>query len=159
VKRPVLDKFDDAILALLQANARLPVADIAARIGLSEPACYRRIRQLRENGSIEREVAIVNASLLGWPLAMIVLVTLETDRSAVVDKLLKRLQAIPEVLNVWYVTGDHDFVLQVIAQDMAHFETFARKALHAEANVKSFKTLVVMRHGKKQAAIPAATGV
>jgi Lrp/AsnC family transcriptional regulator, leucine-responsive regulatory protein len=158
MKRPLLDKFDDAILALLQANARLPVAEIAAHIGLSEPACYRRIRQLRENGAIEREVAVVNASALGWPLGMIVLVSLETDRSSVVDKLLKRLQGIPEVLDVWYVTGDHDFVLQVIAQDMAHFETFARKALHSEANVKSFKTLVVMRHGKKQAAIPAAIG-
>lgn len=156
MKRPVLDKFDDAILALLQQNARLPVADIARRIGLSEPACYRRIRLLRESDAIEREVVVVNAKALGWPLAMMVLVTLETDRCEVIDRLLKRLQGIAEVLDVWYVTGDHDFVLQVVAQDMAHFENFARRVLHAETNVKSFKTLVVMRHGKKQAAIPAA---
>ena len=156
MKRPVLDKFDDAILALMQDNSRLPVAQIARRIGLSEPACYRRMRQLRESGAIEREVAVVNAGALGWPIAMIVLVTLETDRCEVVDRMLKRLQGVPEVLDAWYVTGDHDFVLQVVARDMAHFENFARRVLHAETHVKSFKTLVVMRHGKKQAAIPAS---
>lgn len=151
-----LDKFDAAILALLQNDARLPVAEIAQTVGLSEPACYRRIRELRLNGVIEREVALVNPSAMGWPISMLVLVTLETDRTQIIDKLLKRLKSIAEILDAWYVTGDHDIVLHVVAQDMASFENFTRRVLHADVNVKSFKTLVVMRHGKKQAAIPAS---
>lgn len=151
-----LDKFDSAILNLLQQDARMPVAEMAQTIGLSEPACYRRIRDLRLNGVIERETAVVKPSALGWPISMLVLVTLETDRTQMIDKLLKRLQNVPEVLDAWYVTGDHDIVLHVIAQDMAYFESFTRRVLHADVNVKSFKTLVVMRQGKKQAAIQVA---
>ena len=151
-----LDKFDSAILNLLQQDVRIPVAEIAQSVGLSEPACYRRIRELRLSGVIEREAAVVKPSALGWPISMLVLVTLETDRTQMIDKLLKRLHSVPEVLDAWYVTGDHDIVLNVIAQDMAYFENFTRRILHADVNVKSFKTLVVMRQGKKQAVIQVA---
>lgn len=150
-----LDKFDKSILVLLQRDARLSVSDIASSVGLSEPACYRRIRQLRDSGTIDREVAVIKPRIMGWPLSMLVLVTLETDRSQIMDELVKRLDAIPEVLDVWYVTGDHDLVLHVIAQDMEYFEDFARRALHSDTNVRSFKTLVVMRNCKRLSPIPA----
>ncbi len=156
---PSLDKFDESILVLLQRDARQSVSDIAASVGLSEPACYRRIRRLREDGVIDREIAVVKPRVLGWPLSMLVLVTLETDRSHVVDDLMKRLNALPEVLDAWYVTGDHDFVLHIVARDMEYFENFAREALHSDINVRSFKTLVVMRNCKKLSAIPAASAI
>lgn len=115
-----LDKFDESLLELLQRDAKQSMADVAAAVGLSEPACYRRIRRLRDLGVIEREVAIVRPRTMGWPLSMIVLVTLETDRSEVVDGLIRRMRPIGEVLDVWYVTGDQDLVLHVIARDMEY---------------------------------------
>jgi Lrp/AsnC family transcriptional regulator, leucine-responsive regulatory protein len=157
MNKAFLDKFDESILVLLQNDARQSVSDIASSIGLSEPACYRRIRRLREDGIVDKEIAIVNPRVLGWPLSMMVLLSLETDRSQVIDKFVKRLQAIPEVLDIWYVTGDYDFVLHVIAQDMAYFETFARRVFHSDVHVKSFKTLVTMRHSKKYSPIPATS--
>lgn len=150
----ILDKFDKFILLVLQQDARQPVSEIASSVGLSEPACYRRIKQLREGGFIDREVAVIKPQVMGWPVSMLVLVSLETDRTQVIDEMVKRLQAIDEVLDVWYVTGDHDFVLHVIARDMEYFENFARRTLHSDANVRSFKTLVVMRHCKRLSAIP-----
>ena len=153
-----LDKFDESLLELLQRDAKQSMADVAAAVGLSEPACYRRIRRLRDTGVIEREVAIVRPRTMGWPLSMIVLVTLETDRSEVVDGLIRRMRPIGEVLDVWYVTGDQDLVLHVIARDMEYFDRFARRVLHSDANVRSFKTLVVMRHDKKLSPIPAMPG-
>ncbi|MEQ1514770.1 MAG: Lrp/AsnC family transcriptional regulator [Lysobacteraceae bacterium] len=154
-----LDKFDESILVLLQRDARQPVSEIAAAVGLSEPACYRRIRRLREDGIIDRDVAVIHPRAMGWPLSMLVLVTLETDRSQIIDALVKRLSTLDEVLDAWYVTGDHDFVLHVIARDMEYFENFVRQSLHSDANVRSFKTLVVMRNCKRLSAVPAISNI
>lgn len=73
-----------------------------------------------------------------------------------VDDLVARLRQTREVIDVWYVTGDHDLVLQVAAQDMAHYDAFSRRVLHGEEHVRAFKTLVVMQHAKRAAALPAA---
>lgn len=88
---------------------------------------------------------------------MIVLVTLERDQGRIVDDLIRSLKAAPEVIDVWYVTGDNDLVLQVVAQDMAAYDDFTRTTLHAEEYVRSFTTLVVMNHAKRTAAVPPIT--
>lgn len=137
----------------------MPVADLAARVGLSEPACYRRIRALRRQGVIQRDVALVSPRVMGWPVTMIVLVTLERDRARIVDEIVARLRASPEVTDIWYVTGDHDLVLHVAAADMASYDAFTQRALHADEHVRSFKTLVVMRQAKKAGALPPADEV
>lgn len=150
------DSFDLRILTALQQDARLPMPELAERIGLSAPACYRRVRALRAAGAIEREVALVPPDRMGWPITMIVLVTLEHDRGWVVDELVTALKTAPEVMDVWYVTGDHDLVLHVAAQNMAGYDDFTRRILHADRHVRNFKTLVVMRHAKRAAALPPA---
>ena len=61
----VLDKFDLAILAAAQEDARIPMPDLAARVGLSAPACYRRLRALRDQGAIERDIAVVAPRTMG----------------------------------------------------------------------------------------------
>lgn len=130
--------------------------DLAARVGLSAPACYRRVRALREAGAIEREVALVSPRTMGWPVTMVVLVTLERDRGRIVEEIVARLRQAPEVTDVWYVTGDHDLVLHVAATDMAGYDAFTHRVLHADEHVRSFKTLVVMRQAKRMGALPPA---
>jgi Lrp/AsnC family leucine-responsive transcriptional regulator len=146
-----LDTFDLRILTALQRDARKPVIELAAEVGLSAPACYRRIRALRESGAIEREVAQVAPAVMGWSTTMIVLVTLERDKGRIVDDLIRKLRAAQEVIDVWYVTGDLDLVLHVAAQSMSTYDAFTRRALHAEEHVQSFKTLVVMQHPERAA--------
>lgn len=150
----VLDEFDLRILTVLQREARTPVHKLADEVGLSMPACYRRIRALRESGAIEREMALVAPGVMGWPITMIVLVALERDTGRIVDILIRKLRAAREVIDVWYVTGDHDLVLHVAAQNMSAYEAFARRTLHAEQYVRSFKTLVVLERPKRAAALP-----
>lgn len=151
----MLDDFDLRILNALQEDARIPAEALAERVGLSAPACYRRVRALRASGAIEREVALVAPKTMGWSISMIVLVTLERDRGRIVDDLIRSLKRTPEVADVWYVTGDHDLVLQVVARDMAAYDEFTRTILHAEEHVRSFTTLVVMNHAKRTAALPS----
>ena len=147
------DKFDLLILAELQQDARLPIPELAHRVGLSAPACYRRVRALREAGLIEREVALVAPATMGWPITMLVLVTLERDHGRIVDEMIGVLKGEPEVMDLWYVTGEQDFVLQVAARDMASYEQFTRRVLHAREQVRSFKTLVVMGQQKRCGAL------
>jgi Lrp/AsnC family leucine-responsive transcriptional regulator len=146
-----LDAFDLHILTALQRDARTPVSELAEQVGLSAPACYRRIRALREFGAIEREIALVAPGVMGWSVTMIVLVTLERDRGRIVDDLVLKLRAAEEVIDIWYVTGDHDLVLQVAAQNMSTYDAFTRRALHGEEHVRSFKTLVVLQHPERAA--------
>lgn len=132
--------------------------ELAEQVGLSAPACYRRVRVLRESGAIEREVALVNPDAMGLSVTMIVLVTLERDKGRIVDELVSKLRAAQEVIDIWYVTGDHDLVLHVAAENMSNYDAFTRRALHAEEHVRSFKTLVVLQHPKRAAPLtpPAA---
>jgi Lrp/AsnC family leucine-responsive transcriptional regulator len=144
-----LDAVDYRLLEALQANARASAEELSEVARLSAPACYRRVQRLRANGAIEREIAIVAPKTMGWPLMMIVLVALERERSEIIDGFIRKLAAVPEVVEAWYVTGDHDFALRVVARDMESFEDMTRRVLYADENVKSFKTLVAMRQIKK----------
>lgn len=145
-----LDDADYRLLELLQEDARMPMTKLAELVDLSEPACYRRVQRLKREKIIEREVAVVSPRTMGWPLTMIVLVTLERERAATIDQFIRKLQSVPEILEAWYVTGDYDFALKVVAQDMESFETMTRNVLYADNFVKTFKTLVTMRNVKTQ---------
>ncbi|MEJ6123969.1 Lrp/AsnC family transcriptional regulator [Vibrio sp. 2-Bac 85] len=151
-----MDNIDLKILQQLQIDAKESMAEIAAQIGLSEPACYRRVRELRKSGVIEKEMAIIKPKNMGWPLSMMLLVELERDHSAIVNAFLSRINKQPEIIDSWFVTGDYDLVLQVIAADMEAFDQFTQQVLHKDNSVKNFKTLVVMRHSKAHGPIPPA---
>ncbi len=150
-----LDAADYRLLELLQVDARMPIGKLAAVAGLSEPTCYRRIQRLKRSKAIEREIALVSPRVMGWPLTMIVLVTLERERTAILDQFIRKLQSVPEILETWYVTGGYDFVLRVVARDMESFEAMTRSALYADNHVKSVKTLVAMRNVKIQGPLKA----
>lgn len=86
---------------------------------------------------------------------MMLLVTLERDNNSVVNTFLSRINKQPEVLDSWYVTGDLDIVLQVVARDMEAFDEFVQRVIHKDDSVKNLKTLVIMRHTKNGPIPPA----
>lgn len=151
-----LDPFDMRLLELLQEDARRPIADLAVEIGLSSPACYRRIRRLREIGAIEREVAVVRPRTLGWGLTMVVLVVLEREVSRTVSDLLCQLAAHPQVIDCANVTGDYDFVVRLVARDMEDYGELVERLFSDDERVRNFKTLVVIKDGGGTKALPAA---
>ena len=105
-----MDAIDLKILEQLQIDAKVSMGDLAHKVGLSEPACYRRVRLLRKSGVIEREIAVVKPKSMGWPLSMMVMITLERDHSSILNQFLTRINKEPEVLDSWYVTGDFDLI-------------------------------------------------
>ena len=155
-KAIALDAFDRKLLERLQVDAQTPISVLADEIGLSAPACYRRIRRLRDTGAINREVAVVHPRTLGWPLSMLVLVTMERENARTVDEMMRMLKNVPEVIEAWNVTGDHDFVVRMLARDMESYDELVRELFAADDRVRSFKTLVVIRQVKDASPVPVA---
>ena len=151
-----LDSFDCKLLEQLQVDVQQPVAALAEKVGLSAPACYRRIRRLRETGVIEREIAVVRPRTLGWPLSMIVLVTLERETATTVAEMFEIFRAEAEVMEAWNVTGDHDFAVRIIARDMESYDDLVRRLFSADERVRTFETLVVIRETGGMRPVPVA---
>lgn len=149
-----LDPFDLKLVALLQVDVHRQIAEVAEEVGLSTPACYRRIRRLREAGVIEREIAIIRPRTLGWPLTLIVMVTLEREGARTIEEMRQVLAAEPEVIEAWNVTGDHDQCVRIVARDMERYDELAQRLFSANEHVRSFKTLVVIREVKPLSPIP-----
>jgi len=146
--RAGLDAFDRKILALWQGNTRLPAKTIGDEVGLSAAAVQRRLKRLRDEGVIQAEVAQLDPEAMGLPVTCIVNVDLDRERSVDLDRFRRKMLASAEVQQCYYVTGQSDFVLIVLAADMAAYEAFTRRALLDDANVKSFVTHVVMSRVK-----------
>ena len=143
-----LDPADIAILTTLQANARTGLEALAAESGLSVASVQRRLKRLREERVIRREVAILDPAAVGQPMSFIVMVEMERERLDQIDAFTRRAQAEPQVQQCYYVTGEADFCLICTASDMADFEALTQRLFFENTNVRRFRTSVVM--GRKK---------
>ncbi|OPY96662.1 ArsR family transcriptional regulator [Bradyrhizobium sacchari] len=148
------DRTDARILEIVQKNNRLTSEMIGDLAGLSATACQRRLKRLRSDGIIEADVSIVSPKAVGRPIQMLVLVTLERERSDIIDKFKKAIKSSADVVNGFYVTGDADFVLYVTARTMDDYEQFTRRFFYENSDIKGFKTMVIMDRVKAGFAIP-----
>lgn len=143
-KNTELDSFDHALLREMQRDNQTPARILAERVGLSQSAVLRRLRRLRAEGVIRADISVVDPKVLGVPLVVHVLVSIDQGaRQAAAFS--KKLQARPEVKQASYVTGGADFVLQLQLESMEAYATFAQEVFHADPHVSSFYTYVAMR--------------
>lgn len=149
-----LDDFDRQILRRLQVDARATGEEIGAEIGLSAAAVQRRIKRLRKLRVIAAEVAVLDPVAIGLPMTFVVSVELERERADMLDAFRKAVRADPNVQQCYYVTGVADFILIVLARDMADFEGFSRRLLFDNSNVRRFSTNVVMSRDKAGSVVP-----
>ena len=150
----LLDDFDRAILRRVQRDARATGEDIGAAIGLSAAAVQRRLKRLRQLGVITAEVAVVDPVAVGQAMSFIVGVEMERERADVLDAFRRRARTDPNVQQCYYVTGGTDFVLVVVAHDMADFEAFTRRLLLENENIRRYTTNVVMARDKVGLVVP-----
>jgi Lrp/AsnC family transcriptional regulator, leucine-responsive regulatory protein len=149
-----MDAIDAKLLTLVQTNARITSQALSEAVGLSATACQRRLNHLRHTGVIEREIAVVSPKAVGRPLMMLVSVTLERERVDNIDRFKAALLRAPEVMQVYYVTGDTDFVLVVTARDIEEYEAFMRRFFAQNFDIKGYKTAVVMNRVKAGFFVP-----
>lgn len=148
-----LDSYDRKILNVLQVNNRISQRELAEEVNLSPSAVNRRISALEAAGVIQFNVSIVDPALVGRPITIIVEVKLENERLDLLDEIKKRFVGCPQVQQVYYVTGDFDFLLVMNVRDMGEYEQLTRE-LFFFGNIKQFKTFVAMQSNKRTFAIP-----
>jgi Lrp/AsnC family transcriptional regulator, leucine-responsive regulatory protein len=153
-----LDGFDRQILQRYQHDTRLSADAIGAQVGLSAAAVQRRLKRMRENGVIRAEVAQIAGAALGLPLTCIVGVDLEREGASDIDRFKAKMSNCLQVQQCYYVTGQADFILVVIAADMAAYEAFTRNSLLDDDNVRSFTTHVVLDATKTGTSLPIVVG-
>jgi len=149
-----IDEFDRKILHEVQLNNQLTSAQLSQKVGLSPTSAQRRLNRLRRDKVIEGDVAIVSNAAVGRPLTMMIDVTLERERSDIIDHFKKSVRKEPAVMSAYYVTGDTDFILIISVRDMAEYEQFTRNFLYDNPDIKGFKTTVVMDRIKASFYIP-----
>jgi Lrp/AsnC family leucine-responsive transcriptional regulator len=139
-----LDEYDKKLLQLMQANNKMTAQELGDLINLSASAVQRRVSRLRENRIIEADVSIISPSVLGLTITCIVDIILEDGNSKALENFKASMRKCTEVMQCYFVTGTYDFVIIVNANDMQHYESFAKKWLMDNPNVKHFYTHVIM---------------
>ena len=147
-----LDDIDKRIVAALQAEGRLPIVDLADRVGLSATPCQRRVKRLEEEGVITRYAALVSPAAMGVGLQALVEITLDDHSEKTVDAFEAAIRARPEVVACYAVTGDMDFLVHVFVPDLAAFSEFALKALLRMPGVKGTRSSFIMQAVKSDLA-------
>ncbi|TMJ16464.1 MAG: Lrp/AsnC family transcriptional regulator [Alphaproteobacteria bacterium] len=148
-----LDTIDRRILALLQEDATQSVAAIASAVGLSQTPCWRRIQKLREDGVIERTVAILSPEAVGLGLSVFVEIQAKDHSAGWLADFAQTAGAMPEVLDIFRMAGETDYLLRVAVSDMAHFDDFYRR-LVAAVPMRNVTSRFVMERVKSSTAYP-----
>ena len=149
-----LDRFDRQLLNLVQQDSAQTAEQLAEQVGLSPSAIQRRLKRMREQNIIVRDVAIVEPRAVGRPTFFVVSLTVERERPELLAQLREWLQQHAEIQQVFYVTGEADFVIVVTARDTEAFDTFMSGLLQANPNVQRFTTNVVLNLLKRGLHVP-----
>ena len=148
-----LDLTDRKILALLQEDSSLAVADIATRVGLSQTPCWRRIQRLRAEGVIERTVSLVRPEAVGLGLTVFITVEAIDHSPEWLEQFTSVVSSKPEVMEVHRMAGDIDYLLRVAVADMAAFDAFYRDLIKA-IPLKNVSSHFAMERVKSTTAYP-----
>ncbi|MBB5205818.1 DNA-binding Lrp family transcriptional regulator [Inhella inkyongensis] len=149
-----LDRYDIAILAALQQEARLSNAELAARIGLSAAPTWRRVRWLEEQGFITGYRAELDRRRIGLGVLAFVRVDADRNNAAATRQLEAALRALPEVISCHYISGNGTFELQVVATDLDAFSRFTLDTLLVLPNVGDVHTSFSLGEVKAAGALP-----
>ena len=148
-----MDAIDRKILAVLQEDASLSVAEIGSRVGLSSTPCWKRIQRLEADGVILKRVALVDQDRLG--LGVTVFVSIETgDHSeAWLTRFADVVQTMPEVMEFYRMAGDIDYMLRVVVPDIAGYDAFYKRLI-AAVPLKNVTSRFAMEKIKSTTALP-----
>ncbi len=151
-----LDPTDLKILEILQREGRISNAELSRRIGMSPPPTLERVKKLERNGYIQGYKAIASPKGLGLNCVTYVEVTLTRHGQEGVERFMRDITRIEEVMECHHITGGADFLLKVVNTDIPAYEDFILHRLTALPDVQHLKTLVVLSTLKQETRLPTA---
>ena len=139
-----IDNTDLAILKLLQQNARITVKEISEKVHLSTTPVHERIKRMESGGIITQYVTLVNGSKIGKGLMVICYVSLRQHSKNAGDKFIKTILELNEVIECLTISGEFDFMLKVVVENMDEYYNFHVNKLSAIENVGNVQSVFVM---------------
>lgn len=140
-----LDRIDIAILDALQADGRISNAALAEKVGLSQSACSRRLDMLERSGAIRGYHAQVSNAALGHQMTAIVHISLSGQFEKTLSEFEAAIKRCPNVLSCHLMTGEYDYILRIVARDLADYERIHKEWLTAMPHVTKINSAFAMR--------------
>ena len=147
------EKKDRRILTELQADSRITMQELAERVGMSTSACWRRVRSLEEQGVIDRYAAILNTRKAGFGLSSMVHVSLARHEQKHVDHFIREVLRHPEVLECFATSGEADFHLRVVVEDIDAYNVFLDTFIVRLPGVSQVRSNIVLKEIKTDTAL------
>jgi Lrp/AsnC family transcriptional regulator len=148
-----VDAIDRKILAVVQENAALSVAEIGSRVGLSSTPCWKRIQKLEADGVIQKRVALVDQDRIGLNISVFVSIETGDHSQDWLDRFAKTVTAMPEVMEFYRMAGDVDYMLRVVVPDIAGYDAFYKRLI-AAVPLKNVTSRFAMEKIKSVTALP-----
>ncbi len=150
----LLDGIDRKIVAALQADGRITTQELADKVGLSASPCARRVRLLEKAGIIKGYVAVVDQAKVGLPISVFASVKLERQREEELDRFSQAILRWPEVADCYLMTGQRDYLLRIVVQDLEAYERFLKDKLTRLKGVASIESSFALGQVKRSNVLP-----
>jgi Lrp/AsnC family transcriptional regulator len=148
-----MDAVDRKILAVVQEDASLSVAEVGQRVGLSSTPCWKRLQRLEADGVIMRRVALVNPDKIGLGITVFVSVETGDHSQDWLKSFAEMVGSMPEVMEFYRMAGDVDYMLRVVVADMQGYDVFYKKLISA-VPLKNVTSRFAMEKIKSVTALP-----
>ena len=149
-----LDRTDARILAALQRDGRISIVDLAEQVGLSPTPCARRVKRLEDARVIEGYAAVVDPRRVGHAVQAFVQVKLERHTDEEAARFRRGLEELPEVIACYAMTGEMDFLLQVLVPDIDALGAFTLHRLMRLPGVRDVRSSLVLETIKRSRSVP-----
>ncbi|MBQ0707783.1 MULTISPECIES: Lrp/AsnC family transcriptional regulator [unclassified Ochrobactrum] len=149
-----LDEIDKRILRVLQRDGRIANNDLAREVGLSPSPCLRRVKLLEEAGVIDRYVAVLNPAKVGKGLTFFTRIRLDQQDEETLQTFAKEILKLPQVLECYFMLGDYDAMIRVVAANIEDYRRFQSEYLSRIKGVQNLKTDVPSQTVKQTSEMP-----
>lgn len=149
-----LDAIDRKILSALQADSRITMQELAGKVGLSISPCHRRVKLLEQRGVISGYMALVDQKAVGLPVSVFISIKLVRQKEEDLNRFARVISKWDEVLECYLMTGDRDYLLRVVAADLASYEAFLKNKLTRLDGIASIESSFALSQVKYSIAVP-----
>lgn len=149
-----LDQIDHKLLEILQSNGKITNAQLSKEIGLSPAPTLERVKKLENSGIIESYHAQIDREKVGLGVMTFVQVTLSGHRKSITESFVDTIERVPEIIECHHVTGSCDFLLKVIAKDIASYQRLIMETINEIEVVASTQTMVILSTFKNTKVLP-----
>jgi DNA-binding Lrp family transcriptional regulator len=149
-----MDRIDREILSLLQDDGRASITDLAAQVGLSLSSCHRRVKELEQSGAIEGYRAVISPEAVGLTFEALVFVTMQRTDQQTIAAFEREVAANPHIVIAQRLFGEPDFMLRVLARDLAAYQDIYDNELGAMPGVQRLTSTMVMKRIGADGTVP-----